>query len=253
MKKAALSIFTLLLTVTLLGAGCSKADDGKTSKDQSYTKEKSQQIAEEWIKNNSPTYTFDGSKLNLKDSKEVGGEDCQDCYLFTFQFESSHGGYGDRSDKMVTQVITSHEMKVRVDQGQVTKAITDGKFDEMKGEVLQKSGNSNTSSAHSKIKLTNISDGDTIDRVTTIEGKARGPWYFEANFTLKAKTPSGQTIDTFVAEAQQDWMTENFVPFTIDIDLSNYSGSTAILEFQKANPSGMPQHDDSYSIQVNLN
>ena len=119
-------------------------------------------------------------------------------------------------------------------------------------EPISNNGNS-TTTTHSDINLSNVSDGDTINRVMTIEGEAKGPWYFEADFPVVAKDTSGQTIDTFIATAQSNWMTTNFVPFEVDIDLSNYSGNTAVLEFQKDNPSGDPQNDDSYSIQVNLN
>ncbi|MFB6357304.1 MAG: hypothetical protein ABEJ65_12425 [bacterium] len=45
---------------------------------------------------------------------------------------------------MVTQVITPHEMEVIVQEGEVEQAITDGKYNEMKAQYLQKS----TKSSH---------------------------------------------------------------------------------------------------------
>lgn len=212
--------------------------------------EKAEVVARSWVKNESPTYTFDGQDLKLVSSSTIDTSK----FEFTYEFESTHGGYGDRSDKMVTQVITPHEIVVTVEDEEVVEVITDGKFDEMEGEMIQSSNNGNsTTTTHSDISLSNVSDGDTIDRVMTIEGEAKGPWYFEADFPVVAKDTSGNTIDTFIATAQSNWMTTNFVPFEVDIDLSGYSGNTAILEFQKDNPSGESQNDDSYSIQVNLN
>lgn len=263
--KSSNYLFTFLVFVfgfILIGAGCGgnqQSPNATTSpkqngdSKQTYSLEESKQIATDWVKQESPTYKFDGSKLELTDSTETGGEDCKDCYRFTFEFESSHGGYGNREGKMITQVITPHEMIVDVEHGEVVEAITDGKYDEMGEKMLQSSGNNNTSSTHSDISVDNISNGDTINRVTTITGEAKGPWYFEGDFPVIAKDTSGQTIEAFIATAQGNWMTSNFVDFEVDIDLSNYSGNTVVLEFQKDNPSGQPQHDDSYSIQVNLN
>ena len=268
MKKATYIFSALLLSFTLLGAGCSPApeDTNTTQPDsqqesqqkESYTMEESKQIAMDWIKNESPTYKFDGSKLNLKSSEETGGEDCADCFSFIFEFESSHGGYGDRSDKMVTQVITPHEMVVGVEHGEVVSAVTDGNFDEMSGDMMkQEEGNNedkeeSMEEEQSKIKLNNVSGGDTISRIATIDGEAKGPWYSEGQFSVVAKDTSGEEISSFVAKAQGEWMTEDFVPFKTELDLSDYSGDAAKLEFQKANPSGMEENAESHSIKVEL-
>src|SRR6056297_739912 len=61
--------------------------------------DQSQTIASEWIKDNAPTYKFDGGSLELKDSYEVSEETepkCEDCYEFEFEFSSRHAGYGKR-------------------------------------------------------------------------------------------------------------------------------------------------------------
>lgn len=264
MFKKLPAFIVLFFSLMLIGAGCSLADNSNTNTStppanqdqnnkQSYDLEESKQIAQNWINQESPTYNFDGDKLELVSSTETGGSDCSDCYELTFEFESSHGGYGNREGKMITQVITPHTMKVTVEHGEVVKAVTDGKYDEIEAQMLTSGGNSNTSSTHSDITLSNVSDGDTINRATSITGEAKGPWYFEGDFPVIAKDSSGQTIDTFIATAQGDWMTSDFVEFKADIDLSNYAENTVTLVFQKDNPSSKPQLDDSYSIQVNLN
>ncbi len=38
---------------------------------------------------------------------------------------------------MSAQVITSHQITVWVEDGEVTKAVTDGEFDEIKGELIE--------------------------------------------------------------------------------------------------------------------
>ncbi len=89
--------------------------------------DKSEDIAREWIIKNSPTYMFDGSGLELVD---------QDNNDFIFEFVSSQGGYGDRTNQIVTQVITPHRIVVTVKNGEIVSAITDNIFSEIKGRII---------------------------------------------------------------------------------------------------------------------
>ena len=91
------------------------------------TLDNSETIAREWIMNYSPTYTFDGSDLKLIKRKRN---------TFTFEFVSRHGGYGDRTNQMVTQVITPHKMVVVVENKVVVDAITDGVFSETQNKII---------------------------------------------------------------------------------------------------------------------
>ncbi len=102
-----------------------------------YSLEESKAIAENWIKNQSPTYLFDGSNLQLVESRALDLVDCQDCYEFDHSFESSQAGYGNREGEMLAQVITPHLITVWVEKGEVVKALTDDKFDEIKGEEIK--------------------------------------------------------------------------------------------------------------------
>ena len=47
----------------------------------------------------------------------------------------------------------------------------------------------------------------------SIEGEARGNWYFEASFPIKLIDADGRELAQGIAQAKSDWMTENFVPF----------------------------------------
>ncbi len=91
----------------------------------------SRTLAESWIIKKSPTYTFDGMDLNFQ-SESVKDDE----YVFVFSFDSRGGGYGDRSDMMITQAITPHTIEVTINKETVIKAVTDGVFDEMTGEML---------------------------------------------------------------------------------------------------------------------
>jgi len=91
------------------------------------TKEGSQQIALEFVKN-SPTFVFDGIEdtLQLTDSIEVS---IPYTWTFVIKFESAHAGYGDRTGRMLAEVITPHEVSITVEQGEIVYATMDNVWD----------------------------------------------------------------------------------------------------------------------------
>lgn len=85
----------------------------------------------------------------------------------------------------------------------------------------------------------------------TIEGKARGTWYFEASFPIELQNEAGVVIAIAPAQAQSEWMTENFVPYKLELSFpSQPAGSKGKLILKKDNPSGLPEHDDSLIVPV---
>jgi len=159
-------IIIFIIIIVLIGGAAFLVFNNKTES-EFYTLEESKTIASNWIKENSPTYRYDGSKLNFKESYELDLVDCEDCYQFLFSFQSNHGGYGDRTGKMVTQVITDHEILVTTEHGEVTKAVTDSKFNEIEGELI----------SSSEIKLTDVEEylknniRDLADREEVLGGQ----------------------------------------------------------------------------------
>jgi len=95
--------------------------------------EESRRIAEEAVKN-TPTYRFDGFGLQFVSYEALR---CPYCWEFTFSFESRAVGYGDRTGKMLAQVITPHTVLVMVDKGRVTSIVTDQTFDELNQKFLK--------------------------------------------------------------------------------------------------------------------
>lgn len=85
----------------------------------------------------------------------------------------------------------------------------------------------------------------------TITGQARGYWYFEASFPVVLTDWDGRIIAEGYAEAQDDWMTEEFVPFkaTLTFEQPSY-GERGMLILRKDNPSGLPEHDDALEVPV---
>jgi hypothetical protein len=82
---------------------------------------------------NSPTYHFDGFNLELKSSQPLYCGD--DCWEFTYTFQSRHAGFGNREGLVLAQVITPHQIIVTLRSGQITEAVTDGKFAELAAAV----------------------------------------------------------------------------------------------------------------------
>ncbi|MCB9798495.1 Gmad2 immunoglobulin-like domain-containing protein [Candidatus Nomurabacteria bacterium] len=100
------------------------------------------------------------------------------------------------------------------------------------------------------IELSNISPGDTISSPVNIEGKARGYWYFEAQFDVTVQDGLGVEIGSGIATALSDWMTEDYVPFSGTISFVPPSTPTGTLILHKANPSGEPVNDDELEVSV---
>jgi hypothetical protein len=91
----------------------------------------------------------------------------------------------------------------------------------------------------------------TVSSPLTITGKARGTWYFEASFPIELQDSSGKVIAQHYAEAQGEWMTENFVPFKATLTYpAQPTGSRGKLILRKDNPSGLSQNDDSLIIPI---
>lgn len=86
----------------------------------------------------------------------------------------------------------------------------------------------------------------------TVSGKARGYWYFEASFPLEVTDSSGKVLAQSHAEAQGDWMTEEYVPFkgTLTFTKPNMGDGKGFIIFRKDNPSGLPENEASVSIPI---
>lgn len=86
----------------------------------------------------SPTFAFDGipESLKLVDAKVM--ESFPEQYLITLEFTSLHGGFGDRTDQIVTEALTQHTMKILIVDGTVESAVTDDTWDEMNNQYVLK-------------------------------------------------------------------------------------------------------------------
>ena len=117
--------------------------------------------------------------------------------------------------------------------------------------VFLPNGNSQAPFSSENVKVTLPFPGATVLKKFTASGHARGTWFFEASFPVQVKDPSGNVVGTGIAQAEGNWMTEDFVRFTAPVTIENYSGPATFV-LMKDNPSGLPEHDDSVSFPITV-
>ena len=102
------------------------------------------------------------------------------------------------------------------------------------------------------IRISNPRPNQTIESPVTITGEARGYWFFEASFPVKLLDGDGNTIASGIAQAEGEWMTENFVPFKAELTFPQPTTSNGTLVLEKDNPSGLPENADELRVPVKL-
>ncbi len=100
------------------------------------------------------------------------------------------------------------------------------------------------------IKVTSPLPKAKISSPLSIEGVARGNWYFEASFPISLVDASGTVVASGVGKAEGDWMTTEYVPFTSTLSWTAVKAGSGILILKRDNPSGLKENDASVSIPV---
>lgn len=95
-----------------------------------------------------------------------------------------------------------------------------------------------------------LSDDEKISSPLKISGKARGFWFFEAQFTAELYDENNNLLGQAILTAQDDWMTENFVPFEGELNFSNPQSKKGVLKFLSANPSGELENQKIFIVNV---
>lgn len=73
----------------------------------------------------------------------------------------------------------------------------------------------------------------------SVEGEARGIWFFEASFPVRLEDASGKLIAQVPAEALSNWMTQEFVPYKAILTFTAPSSATGTLVLTRDDPSGL--------------
>jgi hypothetical protein len=156
-------------------------------------------LAEFWIKE-APTYKYDGSGLVQVDY--VQQESYPVRHVLTYNFTSSHSGYGDRSDQVTAPVITNHTIKVTIIDGNVDSAIIDGVWDEM-GQFMI--GSELTFSYQPKMcektpwQIWEENSGRVYIRAPTDAEIIKG--YYESVYTIEVRDVKKIQLDTMTCQA----------------------------------------------------
>ncbi|WKT58169.1 hypothetical protein QVH35_01265 [Candidatus Nitrosotenuis chungbukensis] len=94
-------------------------------------------IAQRFVRGESPTFTFDG----IADTVDLVGVTAMPNpqeYEIVIQFTSAHGGFGNREGQMLTQALTPHEMRILISEGSVISAVIDETWDELNNQYVLK-------------------------------------------------------------------------------------------------------------------
>lgn len=102
------------------------------------------------------------------------------------------------------------------------------------------------------IKVSNPFPGAVTGKEFSVIGEARGYWFFEATFPITVLDENGNVLVETFATAEEEWMTENFVPFRAEVKAPETYIGKATLILKKNNPSGLPENDASISFPITI-
>ena len=93
--------------------------------------------------------------------------------------------------------------------------------------------------------------GMVITSPLAIRGEARGSWFFEANAPATLTDANGTVIMSVGLQADADWMTSDFVPFSGQLTFTSPGyGQQGYLIIANDNPSGLPENSKWVKIPV---
>lgn len=159
-------------------------------------------IAQEFIKS-SPTFLFDGIPDTLSLELVAIRESFPEQYVIEGDFDSLHGGYGDRTDVMVIQVITPHKINLVVISEQVTSAIMDEKWDELNQLPWTPTKGPNETVSHGReaVDYVSLIDNLRVNNATVIpEGEIEQPFFSVTGFSIQVNGSSVQVFEYNTAE-----------------------------------------------------
>ena len=102
------------------------------------------------------------------------------------------------------------------------------------------------------IRVTTPLPESMISSPLVIKGEARGGWFFEASFPVILTNWDGLIIAEGYAEAKDDWMTTDYVPFeaVLEFAADTLVSNRGALILKKDNPSGLSENDDAFEYTV---
>ena len=86
----------------------------------------------------SPSFKYDGlvDSVKMVEIWQAMTFAAPSFWQVTFEFDSQHSGYGDRTGQILAEVITHHSVRIHVTEGKITMAIIDEVWDELSQSML---------------------------------------------------------------------------------------------------------------------
>lgn len=105
-------------------------------------------------------------------------------------------------------------------------------------------------SAKGEVIRVEIDQNLSIGNPLVFSGQAKGNWFFEGSFPVKIEDSNGTIIAQKIATAQGEWMTTEFVNFTVSITYPVMQTGAGNIVLSKDNPSGLTGLDDWVKIPI---
>lgn len=91
--------------------------------------------------------------------------------------------------------------------------------------------------------------GDIVESPLEVKGRALGNWFFEAIIPIKLVSENNDLIVDYYAQAESEWMTEDFVSFSTTFEFSTEAKSGYLI-VKKNKASSLEEYDDQISIPI---
>lgn len=101
------------------------------------------------------------------------------------------------------------------------------------------------------VRLYDWTKQKTLTSPAVVTGEIPGNWSFEATFPVAIADGTGKTLTQTPARLQGDWMTTNYVPFSVTLTFTSPTMSkVGTLILHKDNPSGLSKNDDTITVPI---
>ncbi len=106
--------------------------------------------------------------------------------------------------------------------------------------------------ATSEIVVFNPAKNTVVTSPLTVEGMAKGTWYFEANLPIEIVDAQHRSLGKKYVTATKDWMSESLAPFKGEIEFKKPETKTGYLIFRNDNPSGAKENKKSLEVPIDF-
>jgi len=102
------------------------------------------------------------------------------------------------------------------------------------------------------IRLGSPRPSQKVKSPLSLEGEARGTWFFEGDFPVQLIKKDGTIVGASFATAESEARNEDFVQFSGRLEFAVERQTKADLILKKDNPSGLPENDDFLRVPIIL-